>query len=56
MAVHGVSGMKKDETPVMLRGCHAVIHQTRNIEVEGGEFSFEQMELETLVRNPRGDA
>lgn len=56
MAVHGVSGMKKDETPVMLRGCRAVIHQTRNIAVEGGEFSFEQVEFETLVRNTGGDA
>ena len=56
MAIHGVSGMKKDETPVMLRGCCAVIHQTRNISVESDEFSFEQVEFETLVGNPRGDA
>lgn len=49
-----MSGMK-DEAKRMFRGCCGVIHRSRSIGMERDKFSFEQVELEKLVGNPRRD-
>lgn len=45
----------KDEAKRMFRGCCGVIHRSRSIGMERDKFSFEQVELEKLVGNPRRD-